>query len=173
MDLVFHLLLPIMLLLLAGIRLSRKEYFALAFFSILPDFDRLVFLSRQGFHSLFFIAIVLLALFLLSRKKRFGNKLFFLAAFGIFSHLLFDFSGPISYLYPFDTSFYQITLNIKIIHFLPAIFFSIGKVLPVEQGLGILVSEPGFGILVLFAILLACKKIAERKAGKNNSHFLQ
>ncbi len=123
MDIVFHLLLPAMLLLLVGIKLGWKEYFVVAFFSILPDFDRLFFLSKQGFHSLFFLMIVLPALFILSRKNKSGKKIFFLAGFGLVSHFLLDLGGAVSYFYPFDTSFYQLLLNVKIVHFLPNIFF--------------------------------------------------
>ena len=158
MDLLFHLLLPILLLLLFEIKLSKRHYIILAFFSVLPDFDRLILKSKQGFHSLFFIALVLLFLYLLARKNKERNLLLALAAFGMFSHVLFDLGSSFSPLYPLDQTFYKIGLNIKIIGFLPVFFFSIARSLPVEQGYGILLSEQGFAVLFLLIVLAILQK---------------
>jgi len=158
LDLLFHLLLPFLLLLLFGIRLEKKQYLILAFFSILPDFDRFGFGTRRGFHSFFFIAIVLLALFLLSQKKSHGKILLGLAAFGMLSHILLDFGGPIALFFPFDSTLYQTTLKLMIVNFFPVLSFYTEAVASIPQGYGIVVSEQGFAILLLLAVLWIFKK---------------
>lgn len=170
MDLLFHLLLPIMLLLLFGIKLQKWQFAILAFFSVLPDFDRTLLLSKQGFHSLVSISILLIVLFLISRKKEFktiGNIVFLLATFGLFSHFLLDLGGPMSLFYPIDSNFYQIHLNLKSVSFFPHLNFSIEKVEPVSQGAGTVLSEQGFALIFLLTAIFVFKKATHSTCNKS------
>ena len=97
---IFHLLIPVLILLLLR---TEKRLFLLAPIALLPDLDYFTLIyHRAFFHNIFFgIALVSLIYFRLGRKPALVSALFF------FSHLALDFdSVGVGLLFPLTSMAY-------------------------------------------------------------------
>ncbi len=112
MDLLSHLFLP--LIFLVAIEKLKARYIPFSFFSIFPDFDKLILTGI--FHSILFTAPIL-SIFFYTEKKLFKSYEFAsISAFFYLSHLAFDFldGGPLALLYPISNFGIGISFSAKI-----------------------------------------------------------
>jgi hypothetical protein len=109
MEPLFHLFIPILILLAFFPKLEKKYIFGLAFFTILMDFD--IFLTgwhRVLMNNFLFIFIVSGMVYFVWDKKAYFVSLFYLS-----SHLIFDMSYPGGAIFfPFSTKLYSIIAEI-------------------------------------------------------------
>lgn len=113
MDLLFHMLIPVMLAWVAGI--DRKRAFMLAPIAIIPDLDILLAAHRVYLHTLF-IPMTLAATSLIYKLKE-GNlhDLAFLASLYYLSHLFLDFfPGPVAILWPLTNVGYGLNVGVTV-----------------------------------------------------------
>jgi len=117
-DLLFHMLIPLMLLLVAGV--DRRKALMLAPVAIIPDLDVLFVAHRVYLHTIFIpTAAVIICLFLYELKRR-GPLNFspptqemFLATTYYCSHLLLDlFAGLIAIFWPITNLGYGLNAGI-------------------------------------------------------------
>jgi len=104
MEPVFHLLIPVILILAIYPKLPKKYVFLLAPLTFLMDFD--MFLPGEHrilFHNIFFLFIVAFVIYLIWNKRAFFVSLFYLS-----THVLFDIAKPgAAWFYPFiERTFY-------------------------------------------------------------------
>ncbi len=108
MEPVFHITLPILILLFFFPRLDKKLVFGLAFFMILMDFDIFIAdMHRILFHNILFIIMMVVVVYFLLGKLASKISLFYLS-----SHILLDLYGPIAVFYPFYRRFIEINFTI-------------------------------------------------------------
>ena len=94
-----HFVVPFMSLRAVGLDL-RKATLA-SFIALTPDLDVLFNIHRSPTHSAILLSLVLFAFLACTWKRKTTRSLVFLAAFGIFSHLLLDFfSAPMPLFWP-------------------------------------------------------------------------
>lgn len=154
MDLVFHILIPFALLYVLQIRVERRMIPFFLILSVLPDLDRFLLQRHALFHNILFpLAFAVLA-YILTRKRGFT----LLSGYFILSHLILDTGNFISYLYPFDTTFYSIELSLKLKNLLPVISYSLSKASVVEQGVGNVITTQGFAVILILSGLLVFLK---------------
>ncbi len=107
-DLVFHVLLPVMLGLTANV--DRKKVFMLAPIALIPDVDALLMAHRVYLHTIFiplFIAVIPFFMNVLGLKEY--KTLFWLASFYYLSHIILDFfPGPVAILWPLTDNGYGV-----------------------------------------------------------------
>ena len=148
-ETLIHIVIPLFVLILVGFKL--KKAFVLSLLAILPDFDILFGVHRSISHSLIFITLIFVPLFLLAR-----NKINYIlpAFFVILSHPILDmFTGYTPILYPlYGKSVYIVanltvnTVNLLDIKFefniyeIPTTFHLIETDAPVFTNYGIVVS---------------------------------
>ena len=117
-DLLFHMLIPLMLLLIAGV--NRRKALMLAPVAIIPDLDVLFVAHRVYLHTIFIpTAAVIICLFLHELKRRellnfsLPTQEMFLATTYYCSHLLLDFfAGPVAIFWPTTNLGYGINVGI-------------------------------------------------------------
>ncbi len=88
MDFLFHLLIPYALLRLAGF--DRRHLLALLPIAVLPDLDRFAWARHGPGHSILVGLALVLAIWLLTRKRPDSRRITFISAFYFFSHLALD-----------------------------------------------------------------------------------
>jgi len=112
METTFHIVIPLLLLLVFFPKLEKKYIFGLLFLTILPDFDYVinVDLHRFLFHNIFFVIIITLMVWGLWNKRA-----AIVGGFYLFSHLLLDFAnnGPVALFWPFYNKLYLVNFNLK------------------------------------------------------------
>lgn len=119
MDLLFHMIIPTMLSLIAGA--DRKKALMLAPIAIIPDLDVLLTAHRVYLHTVFIPVAAVLSLFLYNLKQRGLSNFFiprgppFLATLYYSSHILLDlFSGPVAILWPLTSVGYWLNVGITV-----------------------------------------------------------
>lgn len=113
MDLLFHMLIPFMLAIIAGV--DQRKALMLAPIAIIPDLDLLLTGHRVYLHSIFIpLTIILISLLLRLKQKNPHHTLVVLAALYYLSHLLLDISGPVAILWPLTTVGYGIDIGITV-----------------------------------------------------------
>ncbi|MDO8537532.1 MAG: hypothetical protein Q7S21_01475 [archaeon] len=127
MDLVFHYLIPLLVIYFVGIR--HKHLHLLAFLAWVPDLEKLIpGMGRTIFHNIFFvlIATILIYVFLSVRKVSDKVKVTLLSFFFIFSHLILDLGGPVKLFYPLIDKYFQLEFVIQLVNRkIPMFFFNI------------------------------------------------
>lgn len=100
MDTLTHIFLPLTILYLLKRELS-PAYLPLAFFAILPDFDKIIGIPGL-FHSLLTLLPLIFFVLLIEKYLWNGFRISLLISFFLFSHLLLDLldGGPVAFLYP-------------------------------------------------------------------------
>lgn len=119
MDLLFHMLIPLMLLLVAGV--DRKKALMLAPIAIIPDLDVLFSAHRVYLHTIFIPIAILLIPFLynLTQKKHPSISISrgkpFLATLYYSSHLILDFfGGPVALFWPLTNLGYGLNIGVTV-----------------------------------------------------------
>lgn len=119
MDLLFHILIPLMLVLIAGV--DRKKALMLAPIAIIPDLDILFSAHRVYLHTIFIPIALLLIPFLynLTQKKHSNLSIprgkTFLAILYYSSHLILDFfGGPLAIFWPLTTLGYGLNIGVTV-----------------------------------------------------------
>ena len=109
MEPLFHLIIPVLMLMAIYPKLDKKYVFLLAPLTFIMDFDRLVpGAHRLYIHSIFFALLLALVIYIVWDKKAFFVSLFYLG-----SHLLFDMGYPgIAFLYPLVKKTFYITASV-------------------------------------------------------------
>ncbi len=118
MDLLFHMVIPVMLALIAGV--DRKRALMLAPIAVIPDLDVLLVAHRVYLHTVFIpITMAILCLFLSSLKHRAFLRLalprreILFASFYYLSHLLLDLCpGPVAVFWPLTSVGYGLNIGI-------------------------------------------------------------
>lgn len=136
-------------MLVMGIRFDRRLTPYLILLSLLPDLDRFLMQRHSLFHNLFFPFVVAALVYVLRRDGR----LAVLSLYFLLSHLLLDTGNFVSYLYPFDSTFYSVSLTLEMENFMPAVHFSILTSDAVRQKVGNIISTQGFAVLLLAGLL--------------------
>ena len=112
MESTFHILIPLLLLLVFFPKLEKKYVFGLLFLTILPDFDFVinVDLHRFLFHNIFFVIAITLIVWMLWNKRA-----AIVGGFYLCSHLLLDFAnnGVVALFWPFYDKLYSVLFKIK------------------------------------------------------------
>lgn len=172
MDIVFHLTVPFLLLLALGA--NKRHAIALLPLTVLPDLGRFVLL-RKGLHSIFFVLLIigiLTALTYALKKQSHVKSVAMISSFYLLSHLLLDLGGFMALLYPLSTETFALHVKVVLVNLLPVFLLSIetGGLTELEQGSGIVLSEQGFGMLILTATALAyiAKKQNKERVKKND-----
>jgi len=118
MDLLFHMVIPVMLALIAGA--DRRWALMLAPIAVIPDLDVLLVAHRVYLHTVFIpITMAILCLFLFSLKHRAFLRLalprreILFASFYYLSHLLLDLCpGPVAVFWPLTSVGYGLNIGI-------------------------------------------------------------
>jgi len=119
-DLLFHMLIPLMLLLIAG--LDRRKALMLAPVAIIPDLDVLLVAHRVYLHTIFIPTAAVIICLLLYELKR-GELLnfspptqeMFLATTYYCSHILLDlFTGVVAIFWPITSLGYGLNVGITV-----------------------------------------------------------
>lgn len=163
MDLVFHILVPLGLLALLGIR--NKWIFLLLPLTIILDLGTF-FDFRRGLHSIFALLLILAIIFLICKLKnsKETKMVVGISAFYLVSHMFLDIGGPMALFWPFSLDAYILTIKIVIENLFPSFIFKI-EVMPIgilEQRAGAIVTEAGFGLIFSLLALLIAKKILKK-----------
>ena len=165
MDAVFHLLIPLLLVKLFKPNIPTKYLFLLLPLAVFFDLDGFLGM-KKAFHSVLLIAVIILVIFILTRKTKDGQTILGVAAFYMFSHLLLDFGRPMAPFYPLSEAAYSVEMNVTMQGFLPLFNFSVNRLDPsiVNMGLeiGSPISEIGFGFLLMLLFLLAWAFLGKR-----------
>ena len=167
MDWAFHVLIPLGLLALFGIR--NKWVFLLLPLTVILDFGTVIDF-RRGFHSIFVFLLLLAIIFIACKLKKSAETKMItgISAFYLASHFLLDIGGPMALFWPFSDSAYTVTVKITVQNLIPSLVFAINAV-PIGslvQQAGSLVSEAGFGLLFCFLIMFAAYKTILKKNSK-------
>lgn len=120
MDLLFHMVIPVMLGLTAG--LDRRRALMLAPIAIIPDLDLLLVAHRVYLHIIFIpVTIAVLFLFLSDLKQRalihlpLPRREILLASLYYLSHLLLDLCpGPVAVFWPLTGVGYGLNIGITV-----------------------------------------------------------
>jgi hypothetical protein len=120
MDLLFHMIIPVMLGLTAG--LDRRRALMLAPIAIIPDLDVLLVAHRVYLHTVFIpVTIAALGLFLFRLKQRalihfpLPRREFLLASLYYLSHLLLDICpGPVAVFWPLTSVGYGLNIGVAV-----------------------------------------------------------
>ncbi len=117
MDLLFHMLLPAMLAMIAGI--DKRKALAIMPFAILPDLDALLFAHHLIFHSLIVISLAAFAGLLCCRlvtPGHFGTGV--LASLYVYSHIVLDLfsNGDVGLFWPLNNIGYSMSINLTVTH---------------------------------------------------------
>ncbi|MDD5148063.1 MAG: hypothetical protein PHH08_01210 [Candidatus ainarchaeum sp.] len=164
MDWVFHILVPLGLLALFGIR--NKWVFLLLPLTVILDIGTVIGF-RRGLHSVFAAAAILAAIFLLAkwRHPSEAKMIFGISAFYLASHFFLDLGGPMALFWPFSLEAYTLTIQIVIKNLVPQLVLALNAVpiASLEQKAGSLIAEAGFGLLSIFLILLAAVQVFSKK----------
>jgi len=118
MDLLFHMVIPVMLALIAGV--DRRRALMLAPIAIIPDLDVLLVAHRVYLHTVFIpVTIVILCLFLFNLKQRalihlpLPRREILFASLYYLSHLLFDlYPGPVAVFWPLTSVGYRLNIGV-------------------------------------------------------------
>jgi membrane-bound metal-dependent hydrolase YbcI (DUF457 family) len=113
MDLLFHMLIPVMLAWISGV--DRKKALMLAPVAIIPDLDVLFAAHRVYLHTLFIPIAIAAVSFLYKFKRQNHQKLFLLVSLYYLSHLLLDFfPGPVAILWPLTNIGYGLDVGVTV-----------------------------------------------------------
>jgi len=111
MDLLFHMLIPTMLALIA--RLDRKKAFMLAPIAIIPDLDIFFNAHRVYLHTIFIPLAVFIPLLYYLKKGNQRSRIFLPASLYYLSHLLLDlFNGRVAIFWPLTNIGYGLKTSI-------------------------------------------------------------
>jgi len=160
MEPVFHLFIPVLLLLAIYPKLSKKYIFWLALLTVILDLDRFIPGTHRMFsHSIFVALLIALVVYIAWDKKAFFVSLFYLG-----SHLLFDIAYPgVALFYPFYKQMIYVTSEIIMRGYTFDINFWVGTVNPADfvkvvGGESRILTLIGIVILVSVLVLLLFKK---------------
>lgn len=165
MDLVFHYLIPLLVLFFVGVRHKHLNFLALL--ALFPDAEKLFGYGRVIFHNIFFVALagILIYVFLSAKKASDKVKVTLLSVFFLLSHLILDLGGPIKILYPLSNKFFQLELAVQLVNRkIPMLFFHIYSYdyQPLSQSPYIITTE-GMLIGIAFAALFLIYKMRNKK----------
>ena len=166
MDLVFHYLIPLLILYFVGVR--HKYLHLLAFLAWVPDLEKFIpGMGRAIFHNVFFvsIAVILIYVFLSLKKVSDKVKITLLSAFFLLSHLVLDLGGPIKLFYPFIDKYFQLELVIELVgRKIPTIFFNIKTYDYLAPSMSpYIVTTEGMLIGIAFIALFLVYRISNKK----------
>lgn len=114
MDLLFHMLIPVMLAIVAGV--EKKKALMLAPVATIPDLDMLLRAHRVYLHTIFIpLATALISFLLKLKQKNPHHNLIILASLYYLSHLLLDvIPGPVAIFWPLTTVGYGLDIGITV-----------------------------------------------------------
>jgi hypothetical protein len=113
MDLLFHMLIPVMLAWIVGV--NQRKALMLAPIAIIPDLDVLLSAHRVYLHTLFIPIAIAVVSYLYKLKRGFHQDLIFLASLFYLSHLLLDFfPGPVAILWPLTNVGYGLNVSLTV-----------------------------------------------------------
>ena len=120
MDLLFHMVIPVMLALIAGV--DRRRALMLAPIAIIPDLDVLLVAHRVYLHTVFIpVTIAILCLFLFNLKQRalihlpLPRREILLASLYYLGHLLLDLCpGPVAVFWPLTSVGYGLNIGVTV-----------------------------------------------------------
>jgi hypothetical protein len=170
LDWIFHILVPLGLLALIGIR-SKWMLWLLPLTVILDIGTLLDF--RRGLHSIFIMLLMLAIIYIACRlsKTKETKLIMAISAFYLASHFFLDLGGPMALFWPASQEAYTVTINFTLQNMVPVFTFAINAV-PIgslEQKTGSVIAEAGFGLLAIFLIIVIAKLIRERKNGSGKN----
>jgi len=114
MDLLFHVLLPALVLL--ALRVRARYAIGLAPLAVLPDLDGLSEAGHRIYgHNVFIVLFVVLAAYFLARLWVDGKEarhVGLVAGFFVVSHLVLDLADPSGWLYPLTDRGFHVTMGI-------------------------------------------------------------
>ena len=162
MDLLFHWLIPAVIL-LAFSNIDKRTILLLSVFAVLPDVDALFGMHRMVLHSIF-IVIIPLALYVISKKHK---LIFILIAYFLLSHVLLDLASPgVSLLYPVtdERVYFSANFMFKDWEITPVIEY--GTAENVKTGgspAGEFIGNAGIMCLILILLLIGGRGLLKRK----------
>lgn len=113
MDLLFHMLIPTMLALIAG--LDRKKALMLAPIAIIPDLDMLLNAHRVYLHTILIPLAISIPLLYYRKKGNQHGQILLPASLYYLSHLLLDFfNGPVALFWPLTNIGYGLKTGITV-----------------------------------------------------------
>ena len=164
MDLLFHMLLPAMLAMIAGV--DKRRAFAVMPFAILPDLDAFLSAHHLISHSLIVISLVFFAGLLcchLVTPSHFGTGV--LATLYAYSHLALDLfsNGDVGLFWPLSNIGYSMSISLTVTHQNLWPNFDLGMVLgqhllPNSNAIvGVpMISGGGVGLSLLLFLVMTC-----------------
>lgn len=156
MDIVFHYLVPFLLLKIFEVKHRFLPFLALI--ALLPDLDKLIGIGRMTFHNIFFVLLVIFLIYIFFRKKKEGVKVTAITAFFLFSHLLLDLGAPIAIFFPLTTNYYLIEFAIKFFNFIPFLYLNFSVVALDPEMPHYIISTASMGIILLMLVLFLVRK---------------
>ncbi len=179
MDIVFHMLIPAMLAIVAG--LGVRKALLLAPVAVIPDLDAAFSAHRLYFHTIFIpIAIGIFSVVSARSqgRKPYGQILLFASLF-YFSHLFLDaFGGPVGLLWPLNDIGYGISISIDvtqrgIVPLATSSFHFIAQKITIPNSISNVAaaSPQSVGVAVLFLLaLIASEKRSLNLMKKEGKH---
>jgi len=179
MDIIFHMLIPVMLAAIAG--LDKKKAFLLGPVAVIPDLDTLLTAHRVYFHTVFIPIIIALVSFAHVWKKSWKPhcQIVFVSSLFYLSHLFLDFfSGSVALLWPSSSVGYGLYVSVTVTQH---------SILPVASGViridaqeipipnivtDVVAASPqsiGVSLLLFFTLTLCKRKILNMGQGRKNS----
>lgn len=165
MELVFHLVVPLALLALAGVKIHSRHVPFFLFLAILPDLDRFFGMRREAFTNVFFpfvVAALVYGIFLVKRHPK-AQLYSLLALYFVGSHILLDLGGPVALFYPFSTKLYELEFLLQLRNYLPALTLNVLVYEEIPQGVGGIMKTEGLMITILAVIVFSVTSLSRRR----------
>ena len=160
MDLLFHILIPYLVLRLFGI--NHKFLLPLAFVAVLPDFGRFIGYYKES-HSLVLVAAVTIVFYIITRRETWGKQLAAICAFYLLSHLLLDLGSTMGLFWPIDPTFYTPMIALKLVEGLPVLEIGLTTAAAVVRpSIEYVLTPAAFGFFAAIAILFVVVKVRKR-----------
>ncbi len=115
MDIVFHMVIPAMLAIIAGV--SVKKALLLAPIAVIPDLDTAFNAHRLYLHTIFIPIAIMAVAWVYTRKRGWKpyGEILFLASLFYLSHLMLDFfGGPVGILWPLTNMGYGVNVGLNV-----------------------------------------------------------
>jgi membrane-bound metal-dependent hydrolase YbcI (DUF457 family) len=171
LDIIFHMLIPAMLAIIAG--LGKKKALLLAPVAVVPDLDAAFSAHRMYLHSIFIPVFIAVVAYVFARRKSWklqGQMVFFASLFYL-SHLFLDFfGGAVGLLWPITNWGYGLSVSLQVtqqgiiplalvdVHF-------ISQQIPIPNAIvDVLAASPqSVAVALLFFFVLAVPKLRRFK----------
>jgi hypothetical protein len=170
MDVIMHLLIPLLLAKMFKPSISNKYLLGLLPFAVFFDLDGFLGMKKL-FHSVLVVVLVIALIYFLVRKSRDWQTIIGLSGFYMASHMLLDFGRPMAPLFPLTQEAYYVEMNVAVQGFMPLFNFGVHKLAPCITCLGLdlgnPISEMGFGLIFLLLVVFAWAFIWNKKKKSN------